>query len=189
MKVHVITNKQSDNRILPRLARYLAIHNGWSMSDEPDINADFNYFNNYGTYHQACNGWHGTPMGAYFSHLDTQNKGKASQWYQVAELMDTCVITASQYEQYLPTDKIYHCRPPVEIDRFTLASPPKGQKPVVGVTGFVYGDGRKGEDLWRKFVNNSLAEKLTLRASGRGWPGVRTRYYEWHEILRVARIT
>lgn len=76
MKVHVITDRVDSDRILPRLAKYLSVYNNWSLSTEPDIQADFNYFNNYGTYHQACRGWHGTPMGAYFSHLDRKNRGK-----------------------------------------------------------------------------------------------------------------
>ena len=182
MKIHVVTNKQSDNRILPRLAKYLAIYNDWSMSLEPDVSADFNYFNNYGTYAQQCNGWHGTPMGAYFSHLDTTKADKERQWYDVAKIMDVCTTTARMYNEFLPAENVYQCRPPVEIDRFTIAKTLQGKKPVVGVSGFVYGDGRKGEELWRQFITSSLSSRLELRAAGRGWPGVKTRYYKWNNL-------
>lgn len=187
MKVHVITDRMDSNRILPRMARYLAMGNGWSMSTEPDLSADFNYFNNYGTYHRQCFGWHGTPMGAYFTHLDAENKAKEQQWYDVAELMDVCLTTAKMYNKFLPSDKVYQARPPVEVERFTIAKPPGLKKPVVGVSGFVYGDNRKGEDLWREFVNQPLAKKVNLRAAGRGWPGTRTKYYKWqdfHEFIQ-----
>jgi hypothetical protein len=182
MKVHIITNEQTENRILPRLATYLSVFNGWTLSKEPDISADFNYFNNYGTYAQQCYGWHGTPMGAYFSHLDTQAKAKESQWYDVARMMDACITTAKMYNEFLPAEKVYQCRPPVEVDKFVIGKLPKRDKPVVGVSGFVYGDGRKGENLWRELTKNPLAQRLELRGAGRGWPGVRTKYYQWNYL-------
>lgn len=181
MKVHVITDRVDSDRILPRLAKYLSVYNNWTLSTQPDISADFNYFNNYGTYHQQCRGWHGTPMGAYFSHLDMGNKGKEAQWYEVAVLMDTCITTAKMYHEFLPANKIYQCASPVEIDKFTIKPLPKGNKPIIGVSGFVYGDGRKGESLWAKLVSNPLSNKLELHACGRGWPGVPTKYYQWKE--------
>lgn len=187
MKVHVITDRLDSDRILPRLAKYLAVQNGWSISDHPDIAADFNYFNNYGTYHKACRGWHGTPMGAYFSHLDDQNAGKKQQWYDVANLMDTCITTARMYNQYLPLEKVYQCRPPVEVDKFTIGKLPKKAKPVVGVMGFTYGDGRKGEKLFYDFSKSPLAKKLALRATGRGWQGVRCEYHEWDQLHKYFR--
>jgi len=184
MKVHVITDRLDSDRILPRLAKYLAVQNGWSISETPDLSADFNYFNNYGTYHKACRHWHGTPMGAYFSHLDENNPGKSGQWHEVAGMMDACITTASLYHQYLPAEKVYQCRPPVEVEKFIIARAVKHTKPVVGVMGFTYGDGRKGERLFLKFTQSDLAKKLTLRASGRGWKGVRCEYHEWGDIQK-----
>jgi glycosyltransferase involved in cell wall biosynthesis len=184
MKVHVITDRIDSDRILPRLARYLSIFNNWTLGTEPEISADFNYFNNYGTYKRQCAGWHGTPMGAYFSHLDTTKADKERQWYNIAEIMDVCTTTARIYHQYLPEEKIYYCRPPVEVDRFVIAKQPKRARPVVGVSGFVYGDGRKGEELWRQLAVSDVGQKLELQAAGRGWPGVRTRYYQWNELVK-----
>jgi hypothetical protein len=182
MKIHVITDRIDSNRILPRLAKYLSVVNNWSISTEPDVTADFNYFNAYVTYAQQCKGWHGTPMGGYFTHLDTENKGKEAMWYDVAKVMDVCVTTAKMYNKFLPEDRVYQARPPVEIDRFTIAPLPAQKKPVVGVTGFVYGDGRKGEKLWKEFAAHQSAKGLDLRAAGRSWPGTRTKYYKWHNL-------
>jgi glycosyltransferase involved in cell wall biosynthesis len=186
MKIHVIPDRIDSDRILPRLARYLSVYNGWSLSEEPDLSADFNYFNNYGTYHRKCHGWHGTPIGAYFSHVDPENQAKEQQWHDVAELMDVCVTTAKMYNQFLPDSKVYQARPPVEAEQFTIAPQPKTKKPVVGVSGFVYGDGRKGEHLWQKLTAHPLAGRLNLRASGRAsgksWPNIRTKYYQWSDL-------
>jgi hypothetical protein len=125
-------------------------------------------------------------MGAYFSHLDDKNKGKEAQWHEVANLMDACTTTAKMYHEFLPIEKVYQCRPPVETERFVVKPLPGKKRPVIGVSGFVYGDGRKGEFLWKKLVNHPLAEKLELKASGRArglsWPGVRTKYYQWQDL-------
>lgn len=182
MRVHVITDRLNSDRILPRLAKYLAVGNGWSLSESPDATADFNYFNNYNTYHQKCRGWHATPIGAYFSHLDTQNKGKEAMWHICAGLVDVCVTTAKMYHLYLLQEKIFQCRPPVETDKFTIKPLPKRDKPVVGVMGFTYGDGRKGEELFYRLTQSDLAKRLYLRASGRGWTGIRCEYHEWNDI-------
>lgn len=182
MKIHVITDRLNSDRILPRLAKYLAVGNGWSLSEEPDTTADFNYFNNYGTWFRGFRNWHGTPMGAYFSHLDTQAKAKEAQWHEAAKIMDVCVTTAKLYHEFLPAEKIHQCRPPVETDKFTIVQMHKKDKPVMGVMGFTYGDGRKGEKLFEQFAGSNLAKRLHLRASGRGWTGVRCEYHEWNDI-------
>lgn len=182
MRVHVITDRLNSDRILPRLAKYLAVGNNWSLSESPEPTADFNYFNNYGTYHRKCSGWHGTPIGAYFSHLDTQAKAKEQIWYTTAGVVDVCVTTAKLYHPFLPAEKIYQCRPPVETDKFTIKPAPKRDKPVVGVMGFTYGDGRKGERLLEQLAGSDFAKRIYLRASGRGWTGVRCEYHEWNDI-------
>jgi hypothetical protein len=182
MRIHVITDRLNSDRILPRLAKYLAVGNDWSISESPDPSADFNYFNNYGTWAQKSQGWHVTPIGAYFSHLDTQAKAKEALWHSAAKVVDVCVTTAKLYHPFLPADKIWQCRPPVEVDKFTIKPTPKKDKPVVGVMGFTYGDGRKGEKLFEQFTRLPLAERLQLRASGRGWTGIRCEYHEWNDI-------
>lgn len=185
MKVNVVTdalpNTKHGERILPRMSNYLAQVNNWQLRLEPDPACDFNYFVNYGHYHKF-QPWHGTPIGAYFSHLDTENKGKEKMWREAANLVDVCVTTAKIYNQHCPPEKVYQAHPPVDTDKFTIVPPPKNKKPVVGVMGFTYGDGRKGEKLFEQFCRHKVASKVTLRATGRGWTGVRCEYHQWQEI-------
>lgn len=185
MKVNVVTDALPKtgfaDRILPRMSKYLADANGWGLSLSPDPACDFNYFVNYGVYHKFL-GWHGTPTGAYFSHLDTGNKGKEQMWHEAAKAIDLCVITAKLYGQYCPSEKVYQAHPPIDTDKFTIAPLPGKKKPVVGTMGFVYGDGRKGEQLFEQYARSDWAKKVTLRATGRGWQGVRCEYHDWKDI-------
>jgi hypothetical protein len=185
VKVTVVTDALPKtgfaDRILPRMSKYLTDANGWNLSMSPDPACDFNYFVNYGVYHKVL-GWRGTPTGAYFSHLDTGNKGKEQMWHEAAKAIDVCVITAKLYGQYCPPEKVYQAHPPVDVNKFTIAKGPRQKKPVVGVAGWVYGDGRKGEHLWEKFTRHPVAQKLILTATGRGWPGVKCTYHDWSNI-------
>lgn len=187
MKVNVVTdalpNTKHGERILPRMSAYIASTNGWSLKLEPDPACDFNYFVNYGHYHKF-KPWHGTPIGAYFSHLDTANKGKEQMWHEAAKLVDVCVTTAKIYNQYCPPEKVYQAHPPVDTNKFVIAKSPKGKKPVVGTMGFVYGDGRKGEYLFEQFSKHKVANNITLRATGRGWTGVKCEYHDWKDIQK-----
>lgn len=187
MKVNVVTDAlpgtKHGERILPRMSAYIAVTNGWSLKLEPDPACDFNYFVNYGHYHKF-KPWHGTPIGAYFSHLDTANKGKEQMWHEAARLVDVCVTTARIYNQYCPPEKVYQAHPPVDVKKFTIAPAPKGKKPVVGTMGFTYGDGRKGEKLFEEFSRHKVAKSINLRATGRGWTGVRCEYHEWKDIQK-----
>lgn len=185
MKVTVVTDALPKtgfaDRILPRMSKYLTDLNGWNLSLSPDPACDFNYFVNYGVYHKTL-GWRGTPTGAYFSHLDTGNPGKEKMWHESAKVIDLCVITAKLYGQYCPPEKVYQAHPPVDVDKFSLVKAPKNKKPVVGVAGWVYGDGRKGEYLWEKFTRHDSAKNYTLTATGRGWPGAKCTYHDWSNI-------
>lgn len=185
MKINVVTdalpNTKHGSRILPRMSAYLSQVNGWQLREEPDPASDFNYFVNYGHYMKFAP-WHGTPIGAYFSHLDTNSKGKEKMWHDAASLVDMCMTTARIYNQYCPPEKVHQAHPPVDTNKFTIVSKRANKKPVVGVMGFVYGDGRKGEHLFEQFCHHKVAQKLTLRATGRGWTGVRCEYHDWQEI-------
>lgn len=187
MKVNVVTDAlpgtKHGERILPRMSAYLAEANGWTLKQEPDPACDFNYFVNYGHYIKFAP-WRGTPIGAYFSHLDTVNKGKEQMWHNAARLVDVCVTTAKLYNQHCPPEKVYQAHPPVDTKKFTIAPLPAKKKPIVGTMGFTYGDGRKGEHLFEQFSRHKIAEKITLRATGRGWTGVRCEYHEWKDIQK-----
>jgi hypothetical protein len=49
------------------------------------------------------------------------------------------------------------------------------------VSGFTYGDGRKGERLVRRFLDSDVAHRVDWRASGRGWP-IPTESLRWEQM-------
>jgi len=182
MKVHIVCDRPKADRILPRLARYLAEGCGWTLTDQPKSDAELNYFLNYITWRQHHANWHGTPLAAFFTHKDLNNATKAQWWEDAALGMDLRCVVAPQYAELLrrhgPTALVY---PPVERERFTIGSRPSLERPVVGMSGYTYQDGRKGEQLVRALAASPLAKRLYLRGSGRGW-SVPTRSYPWDKM-------
>ena len=94
MRVHLVCDRAHADRILPRLARYLAVKYGWRVAASPDSSADLNHFVGYITWRQHWNGWHDTPVSAYFSHLDQQNPTKAQWWHDAADNLDLRITMA-----------------------------------------------------------------------------------------------
>jgi len=181
MNVHVVAERLHADRILPRLAKYLAVGNNWTLAEEPDQNADANYFCNYLTWRQRFNGWNQTWTSAFFTHRDDTVALKARIWDEAARGIDQCVICASKFEAVLPAGKVAYARAPVEVDRFTLKEAPEGERPVIGFCGFVYKDGRKGEDIAGRLVKRLGSSRYRWVASGRGWP-VPTTSRPWGEM-------
>lgn len=181
-KVHIVCSRPSADRILPRKSRYLVEELGWSLSPTPNPKADINYFLCYLDKSQKYPKFSETVIGAYFTHYDIERPAKARLWEEAVEQSDFCITTARRNLQYLPKEKTYFARPPVEVDKFTITSPPKEEFPVVGVSGYTYGDGRKGEGLIRRLVNHPLSKYLRLTASGRGWPGIKTLSFSWGDL-------
>ena len=175
MRVHIVCEAPADDRqrgsVLYRLASVLAEQLQWSIADEPDAKADLNYFFPYVTWAQRFRGWHETPVAAYFSHRDTQRQRKLSWWKSAALEVDMRVVTARRYlDEMLAFGPAAHARPPLDRDRFDIATRiPQLAKPTIGVSGFVYGDGRKGEDLVQELAAG-LDGRAKMVATGAGWP-------------------
>lgn len=182
MHVHIVCQEYyTDERILPRMARYLSKGLGWTLSDryEPcDALYLAVYFEGAG---KSMRPWPTPPVAAYFSHREEQPpKNPKQQCYdamatRVALRVATCERYAAPLRWYGPT---IVATPPLERDRFTLAERPRRQRPVVGVAGYVYPNGRKGEDLVRLAVGSKIGMHLDWRASGRGWP-IPTAMHAW----------
>jgi len=189
MKVHIVCSRPRADRILPRLARYLADATGWSLSENPDPSADLVYFFNYLECSQNNRGWHDTPVAAWFTHYDAPNPSKAALWDLAAAAVDLRTVTAEQYAVLLrphgPTVTVY---PPVELDRFIPRQPRETKRPVVGVSGYVDKEPRKGRDLASRLAASKLAERIEFRACGRGWPApLRTESYSWAQMPEYYR--
>ena len=56
------------------------------------------------------------------------------------------------------------------------------QTPVIGVSGYTYANGRKGEGLIKKAMASPIGKRCAWRASGRGWPIEDMRAYSWADM-------
>ena len=181
MNTHIVACRLRADRILPRLARTLSDATDWTISTVPDPKADLNYFLPYLDAKPYAD-FHSTPTAAWFTHKDINNPKKAALWDSVAAGIDLRLTSAPLYlpdlERHGPTAIV---RPAVERDHFVIRNKPKNALPVVGVSGWLYGDNRKGEDLVTRLLNDGYRDQAIWRASGRGWP-IKTRAYTWQDL-------
>ena len=182
LAVNVICRNLQDDRVIPRFARYLRDHLGWSLTARPDPAADMYYLSGYFEA-QLMRPWPDRPTAAYFTHKEEQPPGntKAKLYDSIARKVDlriaTCALYANPLADYGPTAQI---TPPVERHRFTI--PAKLNRVVVaGFSGYTYANRRKGEDLARAVIASKIGRSIQWRASGRGWP-VSTMKYPWDEM-------
>lgn len=191
MNVNVICRNPRDDRVIPRFSRYLAEHNGWTLTAKPDSDAEgpdaLVYLSGYFE-SQICKPWPSVPVAAYFTHREAEGGGKAQLFDKIAERVQLRIATAKMYAEYLqqfgPTVQI---KPPVERKRFTVpaykrASTRVIKRPLVaGFSGFTYRTGRKGGDLANAALKSDVGQRLQWRASGRGWP-VKTERLSWVQM-------
>lgn len=175
--IHVVHPAGADDWVITRLARYLD-RNGWTRSHEPNRKARINLFMPYLVWTETH--FDKTPIAALFTHREHNRADKDRLWDSAARCIDTRLTMAAQYvtdlERYGPTAKV---SPPVELDLFTPGELRHNGKPRVGVSGYVYPGGRKGEALVKRLADDRPPFELV--ASGKGWP-VETRAYAWREL-------
>lgn len=183
MNIHVVCRDLKGDRILPRLARQLVSATGWSVSNKPDPRADLNYYAIYLDW-EATGAFTGTPTAAWFTHREEAMPAKTAMWDRAAAGLTLRLTSAQQYADILvpygPTEIV---TPPLDLDKFRIAPKPLRPRPVIGVSGFVYKTGRKGEDLLSQFLEHPLGKKIELVATGEGWP-VRIKYHTWADMER-----
>lgn len=162
MNIHIVCKEPNPEHIIYRLAQTLADNTGWSLGRTPRGNADANYFFPYLDFEPVE-----TKTAALFSHYDTHHQHKAHRWNTTAKTVDFRTTWAGQY---LPGLRTFGASavviPPVDRAAFTIADT-KPEPFTVGVSGFVYNDKRKGEDLIRRLAQDYPA--LNWQAVGRGW--------------------
>jgi len=178
MKIHIVRYKSNSDSILSRKAKVLATRLGWSIGSLADSGADVNYSFPYLDYRRNVT----TPLAAYFTHREDVLPNKVEIWKNQARKALLRITSAQQYYedllQYGPTVKIL---PPLDRDKFQPGSVKKGRLnriPVLGVSGYVYKGGRKGEDLVRQALKEGDYE---WRGMGKGWP-VPTKEYPYSKI-------
>lgn len=177
MKVHVVTSDWQSDQVLARLARTLVEQTGWAIGPKPDKSADLNLFLPY-LYWVNHRGFKSTATAAWFTHRSTENPSKLKMWDDCARAVDLRLTSAKLYMPDLRQHGLTRqVTPPVDHDRFTLPSRARDVKrPRVGVSGWVYPGGRKGEALVERLRDSELGRKIDLVASGKGWP-VPTAHY------------
>lgn len=180
MRAHVVCTAFTTDRILPRMARALGELEGVTVGERPDPKADLNYFLPYLEMNR-CRGWRETKTAAYFTHYEPGN-AKAKLWEHVAGAVDLRIVTAAQYGKMLePFGPTVQVRPPVDLDRFKPGKRDPNAVPIIGVSGWVYPGGRKGEQLVAAAVKSDAGKAWEWRAAGQGWP-VPSRLYPWDKI-------
>lgn len=172
MRVHVICRDITSDHILARLARILVNNTGWSVSDHADPTADLNYWSTYLEW-QLTGGpaFKATPMAAWFTHKEVNAPSKTQVWEGAARSLSLRLTSAPMYlahlQAYGPAALV---TPPLDLEKFQIGRPTRVGRPKVGVSGYVYATGRKGEHLVKQLAESDLGKRLDLRGSGRGWP-------------------
>lgn len=182
-RIHIVCQNPNDDRVIPRFARLLRDHLGWTLGAAPDPAADIIYLL---AYFEASRmrPWPDGPVAAYFTHREEEPPGnaKAKLYDQIAARVQLRVAMCRLYGEPLSKYGPTAIPPlPVERDRFTISSRKTGKTPIVGFSGYTYTNHRKGEDLVRGILNSKVAKRVEWRASGRGWP-VPTKRYSWAEM-------
>ena len=118
MKIHIIAQRLEKERILPRLANSLANGTNWTLSEEPDENADINYFFPYLELDRFPD-FDKTPIFAWFTHLDLAQPLKVLMWENAAKRCDVRLTSALKYkkmlDQYGPT---FIVTAPLDLEKF-----------------------------------------------------------------------
>ena len=171
MKIHIVYHGPGtarQNNILSRLAKMLAEGTGWSLSTKPDPTADLQYYIPYLLFDHD---YHDTMTAAWFTHREEGWPEKEGLWLKAAEGVDLRTASTQLYHdqitQYGPTALV---APPIDPIFTPLRERPTNRVPVVGVAGYVYKSGRKGEHLVKQLIDSNLMKHVDLCAAGRGWP-------------------
>lgn len=178
-RVHIICPETLPDRILFRMAKALTQDTGWTMSTTPDPRADLQYFFPYLA--GAALG----PFMSYFSHREDTVPQKSALWHSRAasKQLKLRIVTAPMYEEELsgygptlrivpPLDRVKFCPVPAHAAR---------QRPIAGVSGYVYQGGRKGEETLAQVLATATGQAFDWRACGAGWP-VPTKRLPWAKL-------
>jgi len=181
MNVNIVTQRLYANRIVQRMARDLAEATGWTLSEEPDETAEINYYMPYAE-RKRFKGFAATRLAAWFTHREENYPEKATDYDTSARAVDLRLTSAPLYltdlASYGPAALV---TPYLDRDKFSPGPLPANIRPTVGVSGYIYRGGRKGEALVARLAASELGRRIHLKATGRGWP-CEWKSYAWDEI-------
>lgn len=186
MRVHLVMSDGTTD-LLKRLALPLAESLNWSVGSSPIAETELNYFFPY-LEMQPFVDFDKTPTAAWFTHHEDPEAvpGKDAIWQRVAETVDLRLTSAPMYRDELQSYGMTRLvTPPLDRKKFTFADTPanNGDLKKVGVSGYVYSSGRKGEHLIKHLLKFCVNYDFQIRASGRGWPGA-TAHYRWDDMQK-----
>jgi hypothetical protein len=182
--VHVICQNIMEDRILPRMTRYLHERLGWSVSSGPDPKADAIYLLAYFEGDRFRKAWFKQPVAAYFTHREEDGGDKARCFDEMAGKVNLRIATCRLYAGALAAHGLTaQCAPPLDTKMFQVIPHRTGQRPMVGFSGYTYANHRKGEDLVRGLLKAPIAGRVSWQACGRGWP-VLTQRLPWAAMPR-----
>lgn len=181
MNIHIVCRNWQADRILPRFARYSMEAHGWTVGAQYDNSATANYLMAYFEYSKIVSQIANTrPLVAYMTHLEEGDNAKARLYNQVAGAVALRVAMNRGQVEHLNTFGPTTVLPlPVETQNFTPRPHAVGKVPIIGLSGYTYASGRKGEALVTALRG---LQGVALKASGRGWPGITTKMYQWREM-------
>jgi len=179
VKVHIVC-RVTGTRVLARQALDLVKFCGWSVGQFPRDDVDYNYAFPYMELRQF-----GKPFVALFTHREDCVPDKVKIWESQAKraiLRTTyCQKYKKQLENYGLTKVV---TPAIDRNKFTISRVvSKSDKPIVGLSGFTYKGGRKGENLIVQLQKHPIFNEFEWRASGRGWPVTLTSY-SWEDMQK-----
>jgi len=183
-RVHVICQNIMQDRILPRMARYLRDGLGWSVSSGPNPAADAIYLLAYfeGDRLRKLKAWPKVPVAAYFTHREEDGGDKARCFDEMAGKVNLRIATCRLYAGALAAHGLTaQCAAPLERNKFTIRDSIKGRRPVLGFSGYTYPNRRKGEDLVGGLLRSPISGRVEWRSCGRGWP-VPTQRLPWAQV-------
>lgn len=179
MKVNVVCKSYNSERILQSLGRELAKSTGWTIGEKFNKRAEINYAFPYLELRNEVVKFIGL-----FTHREDTVPAKAQIWKNQAKKALLRITWAKMYAEelssYGPTIRIL---PPLDRKKFFIKLKRFAEtgKQLVGVSGFIYEGGRKGEQLLRAIIKNPIVGKFNWCASGHGWP-VSTKYYSFDKL-------
>jgi len=178
MNVHIVCSDTTSDRIVARLARMLATGNGWTLGKEPDPSAELNVFFPYLEWRKTK--WDKTPTIGWFTHREDTVPAKARIWDETAPMVDVRVTSALKYARDLDRyGRTYCASLPVDCDKFVIGDRPDNERPVIGVAGYVYPGGRKGQGMVARLAQEY--PEWDVVASGEGWP-IETVKHDWADM-------
>lgn len=184
MRVHIICRNWQKDRVVPRLARHLADNLDWSVDANVMPGADINYFLAYFEW-GAHKGFDQGKIVSYMTHREETRKDKAELYDGAARAAHLRVaMNATQLEHLRTFGTAVQIPLPLELEHFTIQPRYTPQKPRVGVSGYTYRSGRKGEAMVQRLVDSEIGHRIQMRASGRGWPVSKVESYSWSDMPR-----